>query len=109
MTPLIPHACPHIWCGICRHNKAHGGVEGVDWFPGNLERPGKRGASAAQSAAPLPCPHRGADTGRRYRCGSCSGAVELKVLACSVHGACTVAKPAAGVACCATCPDRPPS
>jgi hypothetical protein len=61
-------------------------------------------ANAARSR----CIHLGAETGERKVCGGCTGHVEIKALACARHNSCTVAKPLAGVACCATCPDWTP-
>jgi hypothetical protein len=51
------------------------------------------------------CRHLGADTGGRRLCDSCGGRVELKVMACGVHGMCTAGKRVDGVACCTGCPD----
>jgi hypothetical protein len=53
----------------------------------------------------VPCVHLGAATGARRLCPSCRGKVEVKVLACTLYGECTVARPVEGLACCATCPD----
>lgn len=52
------------------------------------------------------CRHLGAATGATVACPSCRGTVALKLFACAIHGACTVARAVAGVACCASCPDR---
>lgn len=54
------------------------------------------------------CRHLGTDTGDRIKCVPCGGGVSLKVMACKVHGKCTVGKPADGLACCATCPSHEP-
>jgi hypothetical protein len=51
-----------------------------------------------------PCVHRGPEV-RQEECPTCRGRVRLKVFACGLHGECTVARPLAGTACCATCPD----
>lgn len=58
-------------------------------------------------ARPLPCRHRGQELGR-VACSSCRGSVQLKTFSCSLHMACTVAKPLAGYATCRTCPDYRP-
>lgn len=56
------------------------------------------------SAPRLNCLHLG-DELRRVGCSTCSGTVELKVLACEVHGECTIATELPGVKCCAMCGD----
>jgi hypothetical protein len=53
------------------------------------------------------CRHRGGGL-RQEVCPSCRGHVRLKVLACALHGECTVGRPLPGLACCATCPDYDP-
>ena len=53
----------------------------------------------------LPCTHLGAPTGERRLCPSCNGHVEVKVLMCSVHGECTMARKAEGLVCCRVCGD----
>jgi hypothetical protein len=65
------------------------------------------GLPVSPRAAPRtrPCVHLGPPTGARRLCPSCSGHVEVKVLACVLYGACTVARRAEGLQCCATCPD----
>ena len=55
----------------------------------------------------LACPHLGTPTGETVTCPTCRGHVELKVLACALHGRCTPSRAAPGVACCLTCTDRP--
>jgi hypothetical protein len=62
---------------------------------------------AKAKSLPL-CPLLGEDTGERVECKACGGNVQLKVMACPVHGKCTVGKAVGGVACCATCTARPP-
>lgn len=62
-------------------------------------------AVARAPAIPLPCRHRGGETGREL-CPTCGGRVEVRVFACALYIACTLAKPLSGRACCATCPDR---
>ena len=52
------------------------------------------------------CSRRGADTGQRVQCPTCSGRVELKVFACEVHGQCTIARQAPGIRMCRGCRDR---
>lgn len=57
-----------------------------------------------QKAKPQPpCAHLGPDTGLMVECPTCSGKVSLKVFACEVHGACTVAKKVERRACCIGC------
>jgi hypothetical protein len=49
-----------------------------------------------------PCDHRGTVL-RTESCPGCRGAVLIKVFVCTVHGACTLTKPVAGVAECSGC------
>ena len=56
----------------------------------------------------LPCIHRGQLTGERIDCKTCSGHVSLLVLACKIHGSCTMAKAVPDKACCAVCGDYQP-
>lgn len=66
-------------------------------------------ATSAPAPTPAaPCVHLGGPTGDLIDCPSCTGAVKLKAFACDVHGRCTIARRAPGVACCAGCPDREP-
>ncbi len=51
------------------------------------------------------CAHLGEPTGAMQECGTCNGKVSLKLLACSVHGACTTSKQLEGVKCCKGCSD----
>lgn len=64
--------------------------------------------SAATILAPVsgPCVHLGKATGERRLCPSCRGHVEVKVMACALHGQCTTGKPIDGLQWCGTCPDR---
>lgn len=48
------------------------------------------------------CSHLGREL-RREQCNTCAGRTEIKVLACDVHGECTIGKPIEDVACCAAC------
>jgi hypothetical protein len=57
--------------------------------------------------ATLPCVHRGELTETLDRCRTCSGFVSLKVWACQIHGACTLANQGESkLKVCVTCPDR---
>ncbi len=57
----------------------------------------------------LPTPPRtacallGDPTGEMRLCETCTGKVELKVMVCSVHGACTIGRKVDGLECCASC------
>ncbi len=51
------------------------------------------------------CAHLGEPTGALQECGTCNGKVSLKLLACSIHGACTTSKQLDGVKCCKGCSD----
>lgn len=54
------------------------------------------------------CKHLGEFTGQMVYCPPCSEQgqrTELKVLACAVHGSCTVGRKVDGQQCCAMCPD----
>lgn len=53
------------------------------------------------------CVYRG-DVLRQQECPTCCGNVRIKVLACEVHGECTLAKALDGVACCRGCRDYSP-
>lgn len=57
----------------------------------------------------LTCIHRGESTGETRGCKSCRGEVQLKLLACAVHGVCLPTKEVEGVACCKTCKERVPA
>lgn len=59
------------------------------------------------AAALPPCPYLGGPTGEKVKCPTCSGSVELKVLACAKHGKCTPTRKANALACCVGCSDRP--
>lgn len=64
-------------------------------------------AKASPRTAVVPgCVFRGEATGETRSCPTCKGHVEIKLIACAVHGQCTVARQVAGVPCCAGCPDR---
>ena len=63
-------------------------------------------APVAKAAADAACVHRGGPTGERVPCQTCKGVVELKLLACAVHGSCTPGRAVDGVACCDGCPDK---
>jgi len=51
-----------------------------------------------------PCAHLGGETGERVGCPTCKGRVQIKLMACAVHGKCTVGKALPGVASC-RCPE----
>lgn len=53
------------------------------------------------------CQHLGPPTGF-VECETCQGNVRLKVFACEIHQAATMAKPMNGLACCATCKEYLP-
>ncbi len=59
---------------------------------------------------PLPakCQHLGEATGEQVKCGTCPGAVRIKLQTCAIHGKCSTVKPLPGVQCCVGCPDGPP-
>lgn len=61
-----------------------------------VERPKAKGQE--------PCIHLGEPTGERQVCDTCSGKVEIKLMACDVYGKCTTYKKLDGVACCIGCP-----
>ena len=53
------------------------------------------------------CPHQGAIL-RGQQCPSCRGSVTAKILACNLHGECTLfSHPIPGVRQCNSCPDNP--
>lgn len=51
-----------------------------------------------------PCEKLGGEL-RLQNCEACKGHVQIKVLACEVHGECTLKRRLEGIACCATCID----
>jgi hypothetical protein len=61
-------------------------------------------ARGAELGRTRPCIHRG-EARREKQCPTCRGQVRLKVFACALHGECTVARAAGGLACCASCLD----
>jgi len=63
------------------------------------------GHVAKLPTAKPPCIHLGAPTGEMKQCKSCSGTVNLKLLACSMHGTCTPGKKVDGVRFCGECSD----
>ena len=80
-----------IYCESCKKN-------GNDKFTSSRFHAGP----AKQNS----CAHRG-DEIRRVQCQSCTGSVMAKVMACSIHGECTLfSKPIEGVKACAGCSDR---
>lgn len=62
------------------------------------DKPGTVPLSVVSSKAD--CIHFGEATGREVLCPTCSGSVRLKTFGCAIHGECTPAKKAEGVACC---------
>lgn len=91
-----------VRCGECRLIAKNAA------FNSSLTRTGPITRVVSQPVAVGPCPHLGAPTGETVECPTCFGRVRLKVLACTVHGRCTIGTRAAGVpGCCAGCPDRP--
>lgn len=50
------------------------------------------------------CVHRGAEV-RREQCQTCSDLVQIKIIACSVHGECEMAGKITGVKFCGLCAD----
>lgn len=51
------------------------------------------------------CRHRGEEI-RREQCPSCSGVVQVKVFACSLHGECTMSKQINQLKNCSNCSDK---
>ena len=96
------YGCPPV--GECPHcGKLD--LPGYEAVRAHLVLPEHRGEI---TPAPGPCRHLGADTGERVECGTCAkGRTSLKLLACAIHGKCTLGpKAAPDVACCTTCPDH---
>jgi hypothetical protein len=65
------------------------------------------GQGSSQRRWPLrtaACVHRGAPLGEQP-CPTCRGAIRLNVFSCPLYGPCTIGRPLAGWACCATCAD----
>jgi hypothetical protein len=95
------HRCvktPH-WHQLCQRRADYFQLWEESHGPGqNLPPP--RDLSSA-------CRHRG-EVSREQSCPSCRGLVRLKVFACALHGECTIGRPLADVACCASCGDFAP-
>lgn len=60
----------------------------------------------APEAINLVCIHRGEWTGETRECAGCQGAVQIKLFACAVHGACSMKTKLEDVACCVGCAER---
>lgn len=56
-----------------------------------------------------PCLYLGPPTGTRVLCKTCGGKTELKLLACTIHGHCTVKTKVENLACCPWCADYQPA
>lgn len=104
----------------CRHDRVHAAGQVVSakvcelcvWreiAPREM-RPAPAGPIHAQPAKGNrpDCRHKG-DELRRETCQSCAGSWQVKVFACSLHSACSMAKQIDGVACCAMCGDYSPA
>lgn len=60
-----------------------------------------RAALAPAPKLPLPCIHRGEETGAKVGCQTCGGNVQIKLYACAGgHGTATLAKRLSGHGCC---------
>lgn len=90
----VPEECPICAAFVPRSHRGHSTAQAA-------RRPKKT------SRLDDPCPYLGQPTGEERACKTCAGSVSLKVLACSLHTRCTVAKPVDGVACCEKCDDHP--
>ncbi len=64
-------------------------------------------APAARVVRDKPCTHLGADQ-EEILCPTCRGTVRIKVLACAVHGCCTIGKKLDDIACCTGCKEYQP-
>jgi hypothetical protein len=95
------HRClkPDILFRLCRTDERYFHLWEVGQGPGQQSR--------AVPVASRPCAHRG-EVVREEDCDSCHGRVRLKVFECSMHGACSLARPIESVACCEGCPDYKP-
>lgn len=99
MAPRCGHPAATKGCGVCAIAARDPRYGAVFW---------PTAPPKAAPAPPAPCLHLGEATGRTVACPSCRGSVKLKTFACALHGECTPAKKAPGVACCVGCPDRVP-
>lgn len=69
------------------------------WTPNTL-------AFAPCPAAPRsPCAYRSPQAVEERECPTCAGHVRVKLFPCALHQLCSIAKPLAGAATCATCLD----
>lgn len=93
-TPPEPLTCP-----LCeRAGRDSAFALALSRVPAPKARPARVAAVA--------CAHLGGPTGEARQCPTCAGRVEVKLLACAVHGSCTPVKRVGGVACCRDCPDN---
>lgn len=112
------HLTKHPGCHLCRHADQPGptgdhyrSILPPSSIPLQVLEKNRLGASSGagrvlERAAHLECKYLGAETGRMVRCPTCTGEVNLKTLACEVHGECTVGRKADGTACCVGCPQK---
>lgn len=108
----VPYGCAVL--GECKPIQASPDLSACPQFQANGKAPTKpvvipKAGSVAKRAiaAKPPCKHLGGETGRQVECSTCTGKVELPLLACAIHGACTQSKIAdvkhGKVACCRVC------
>lgn len=107
------HELSPKWCAMCAwclSRTAKGAAYRALWQeaepPGPVDVPTAPIRQAFNRTTP--CMHIGGDTGERFKCTTCRGRVELKLLGCGIHGHCTAEKVIPGVQCCRLCPDYLP-
>lgn len=94
------------------HRQANG-LTIPDQFPWIVEHficanfPPDRSCNRDGSDRDTSCAYRGEEV-RRVLCESCGGSVKGVVLACTLHGECTLFSKGIGVRQCLTCPDQTP-
>jgi len=89
--------CPHCWAW--HHRPEVRRARGGDPAECTPVRPGP-------VVALPPCRHLGAPTGEVRPCQGCATVHQVAVMACVIHGICSVDKLLSGIACCAICKQR---
>jgi hypothetical protein len=97
------HQCEKTehWHMLCRTQRDYFQL----WEQGR--GPGQQTSSRTNPATRVSCQHKG-ELLREQKCPSCRGHVRVKVFACALHGACTIARIVEGAACCVRCDDYQP-
>jgi hypothetical protein len=97
------HRChkSRFWFQVCRRQPEMFAL----WERG--QGPGQQPVTLRNPVEASRCRHLGLEL-REQACPDCRGAVRLKVFRCPLHTECTLQRPIASLACCATCTDYAP-